>query len=513
MKKSPKIFIIISIVIILIWLSIGAYLLINNNAKNQELDEIVNNLDDVEINADEIDGDSVQAKIDILKKRLWLKWLIQDGDIHFQNEEYTRALSKYLQAIKESPDDQSIKNKIWNIYFKLHNYEQAYKYYSQIISYNQLDIHRAIRSLFYSVDLADNKVVFVLEELNKYELTKDEKFYYTNAIECTKSFVSCKDKFTQYFEELDGITNNNLSNTWSQITDNANDAEFFAELENIRTALQNYANFQYSDLSYQSALISGAFYQNRLYPIAITTATNTLKISPDYRPLIKIIARSNYEIWNYIEAKKFLIQYNNLWDNEAEVSYFLWIVHQKLREYTRSTIQMRKAESLWFENIIDIKRRLIYNYYQLWDHDKMLNIFNELMEEDIDNITSADISLAIFYNILYDNYEVAQNYTLEGLNKFPNSEVFYGYKWWLALQNENLTEEIFITIQEDLEKWLEINDKNPMISLTFWQLEEKKNNEQKAFIYYKKTISLDPSGEYAKLAEQKIAELNLEDNQ
>jgi hypothetical protein len=51
-------------------LSAGTYVLIYNNTKNQELEEIVNNLDDVEINADEIDGDSVQAKIDILKKRL-----------------------------------------------------------------------------------------------------------------------------------------------------------------------------------------------------------------------------------------------------------------------------------------------------------------------------------------------------------------------------------------------------------------------------------------------------------
>jgi len=32
-----------------------------------------------------------------------------------------------------------------------------------------------------------------------------------------------------------------------------------------------------------------------------------------------------------------------------------------------------------------------------------------------------------------------------------------------------------------------------MISLTFGQLEEIKEDKQKAFIYYKKTISLDPS--------------------
>ncbi len=515
-KNQKKIWWIIAGIILLLVVIIFIAMSFKYNQKIEEKQDLEQQLDDIEIIGDEIDGDSVQAKINILKKRLELKWLIQWGDLHFQNEEYTRALSKYLQAIKQSPDDESIKNKIWNIYFKLHKYDQAYKYYSQIKTYSQLDIHRALRSLFYSVELDGNKTIFVLEELNSYNLSEDEKFYYKTSIECTKSFVTCKDNFSAYFDALNGIQDDeNQDNSEETGTWNIQEHKvvFFPELENIRIALKNYENFQFSDLSYQSALISGAFYQNRLYPVAITTATNTLKISPDYRPLIKIIARSNYEIWNYIESKKFLIQYNNLWDNEPEVSYFLWIVHQKLREYTRSTIQMRKAESLGYENIIDIKRRLIYNYYQLWDHKKMLKIFDELMEENIENITSDDVSLAIFYNILYDNYDVAEKYTQKSLELFPENEVFLWYKSWLALQKEEINEEMIVQIEKDLQKAIELNGNNPMISLTFGQLEEIKEDTQKAFIYYKKTISLDPSWEYAKLAEKNIQELNLENNQ
>ncbi len=514
-KNSKKIWWIIAAIILLLIVIIFIVMNFKNNKKLEEQKTLEQQLDDVEISTDEIDWDSVQAKISILKKRLELKGLIQWGDLHFQNEEYTRALSKYLQAIKQSPEDESIKNKIWNIYFKLHKYQQAYKYYSQIKSYSQLDIHRAIRSLFYWVDLTGNKTLFVIEELNSYNLSEDEKFYYKTSIECTKSFVTCKDNFSAYFDTLNGVQEENQTEDWETGSWNIQEEKvvFFPELENIRIALQNYENFQFSDLSYQSALISGAFYQNRLYPVAITTATNTLKIAPDYRPLIKIIARSNYEIWNYIEAKKFLIQYNNLWDNEPEVSYFLWIVHQKLREYTRSTIQMRKAESLWYENIIDIKRRLIYNYYQLWDHEKMLNIFDELMEENPENISWDDASLAIFYHILYDEYEDAKKYTLASMELFSENEVFLWYNSWLALQKEEIDEAEITKVEDDLKKALELNSKNPMISLTYGQLEEVKEDKQKAFIYYKKTISLDPSGEYAKLAEKKIEELNLENNQ
>jgi hypothetical protein len=61
-----------------------------------------------------------------------------------------------------------------------------------------------------------------------------------------------------------------------------------------------------------------------------------------------------------------------------------------------------------------------------------------------------------------------------------------------------------------LQKWLAINDKNPMISLTLWQLEEKRGNIQKAFVYYKQTISLDKWGEYEKFAKQKLETLELD---
>ncbi len=114
---------------------------------------------------------------------------------------------------------------------------------------------------------------------------------------------------------------------------------------------------------------------------------------------------------------------------------------------------------------------------------------------------------------MYDNYEVAEKYTQKSLELFPENEVFLWYKSWLALQKEDINEEIISQIEEDLQKAIELNGNNPMISLTFGQLEEIKEDKQKAFIYYKKTISLDPSWEYAKLAEKKIEALNLENNQ
>lgn len=505
MNKKLKISITIFVILIIsiIWIFSGIFYFNDNKVKKNNIVNIAGN-DDQKSTNDSLILNDPQAQIDMLKKRLSFKWLIQDWDMHFQNKEYTRALVKYLDVNRKAPNDTSIINKIWNIYYTLNRYDQAYKYYSQIITYSQLDQNRAIKSLFFSEDLTLDNLDNLKEKVLLFDISKTEQFYYNNSLECIKDFYECREKFHQYFDNRE-----NPSEAWTWeilITDGI----IFDELENIKSAINNYENFQYDDLSYKSALISGAYFENWLYPIAIATSQDILRDSPDYRPLIKIIARSYYEMWKYVDAKKFLIQYNGLWDNEAEINYFLWIVHQKLREYTRSTIQFRKSLKLWFKNSLNVKRRLIFNYYQLGDFEKMLNVFSELINQGNDNITDQDISLAIFYNILYDQMDVAREFTSIGLQKFPENEVFYGYKGWILLQSELLTEKIFSDVDSLLQKWLAINNKNPMISLTFWQLEEKRNNKDKAFIYYKQTISLDQWWEYRKLAVKKLESLSIE---
>ena len=499
MKSKNKNITFIIILLLIIVTSIILYTISNSNIQKENTNLDIPQITEIA----EVDWDDVQNRIDTLKKRLSFKWLIQDWDIHFQNKEYTRALTKYIQVNKQNPTDQSIINKIWNIYFHLNKYSQSYKYFSQIKDYNQLNKHRALKALFYSEDIKWENIEKIKSEILTFELTKDEQFYYTNSLVCTVNYHDCRQNYQDYFDK---IKVNPESGTWELL-----DTWIitFQELINIQEAITNYKNFQLDDLSYKAALISWAYFQNELYPIAIETSKDTLINSPDYRPLIKIIAKSYYEMGEYIDAKKFLIQYNGLWDNEPEISYFLGIVHQKLREDTRSTIQLRKSIQLGFTRDLDVKRRLLFNYYQLGDTDKMLWIFQEIIRDNINEVTVQDMSLAIFYHILNDKNDKATIFTTFALKKFPENEVFYWYHGWLILQEENISDENLLKAEEVLQKWLAINNKNPMISLTLWQLEEKRGNMQKAFIFYKQTVSLDKGWEYEKFAKQKLEILKL----
>jgi hypothetical protein len=74
------------------------------------------------------------------------------------------------------------------------------------------------------------------------------------------------------------------------------------------------------------------------------------------------------------------------------------------------------------------------------------------MRDNIDTVTTQDMSLAIFYHILDNQNDKARIFTSFALKKFPENEVFYGYHGWLILQNENLNEESLQKADEVLQK-------------------------------------------------------------
>jgi hypothetical protein len=176
------------------------------------------------------------------------------------------------------------------VYFNLNKYDKASEYYSKIKNYNQLDINQSIKALLYSQDLKIDNLSYLSGEILSYNLSDEEQFYYTNSLTCVQDFKSCRVKYNEYFEsKVESIeTGSGEIQTQSSVT--------LPELLNIKSAIENYENFQLDDLSYKSALISGAYFQNELYPVAIATSKDTLITSPDYRPLIKIIAKSYYEM-------------------------------------------------------------------------------------------------------------------------------------------------------------------------------------------------------------------------
>lgn len=421
-----------------------------------------------------------QKKIETLRKRFSYKWLIISWDVHAKNSEYILALKNYLEVLKWNPNDEKIAKKIWDTYFSLGSFEKAYSYYSDIKDYINLDKDKVILTLLYSTDITIDNMDYIYSEIDSYEISEEKSFYYKNSISCLKDFHECKVARNEYFE---------------------NNEPTIKELIDIKEAIENYRNFKIQELYYKNALIIWAFFQNKLYSVAIDLWKNILKDRVWYKPILQIIWKSYYEIGEYNNAKKYLGDYyEQEWD-DVNAIYLLGITKMKLGDYLISNIFFDKALDIWYENPIDIKRKMIYNFYKLWESSKMLKMFKSIIEEE-ENTTVEDISLAIYYHIINDDITFAKDLSIKSIEKYPEEDLFYAYLWWIQKEEGEYDE-----ARINLKKSLSLDSNNPMSNFNMGLLEAINENTVLSKLYFKKTIKLDETGEYWKLAKEELEKL------
>lgn len=437
--------------------------------------------------------DSANDRLDTLRKRIELQWLITRWEMYFNNQEYTTALTQYLQVYNRIPNDNDTNLKIWDIYYNLKRFWRAYEFYSNIKNYPNLDRKKAIYSFLNTID-SKKSWSWELNEINR-EIDSlwfiwQENFYYKNSTICINDFSLCRLNFEEYFNKFDKTNNEKLS-WWEEIEN------LIEELQNIKNAFLTYENFKIDDLWYKSALVTWAFYVNWFYKIALETSKNILEENKWYKPILKIAAKSAYELWEYIEARDFLIEHNKLESNDAEVSYFLWRVYENLNEKVLSIIHFNRAISNWYNDIADIQRRLIFIYFELNDTDKMLKAFQDLIDSNNKNLNINDYNLAIYFHIINWDLETALKYSNIAKNKYSNSELFYWYYSWIMLQEENISISQERLIENNIKKALEINEENPMILMVKWIQESKKWNFEEALKFFRRAMENDKTKEYS----------------
>ncbi len=434
------------------------------------------------------EGDSetlLEQKIENLRNRLKLKWLIVRWDLFFENNQLPLALKNYLQVHKESPNDNTITKRLGDTYFEMNNFEKAYEYYKNLKE-GTIPKQHLILTLFYSKDL--NKIVdrkTLQKELKQMNLNEEEQIYYINSIECLEDFHICKQNFQDYFKENEKLKDKNLIS--------------------IKESIENYKNSKIWELYYKNALIIGEFYKNELYPVSIMLWQELLKEKKDYKPILQIIAKSQFNLWKYEESKITLSKYYSLDEDDAWMCFLLGVVNSKLQEYLLSNIYLNKAEENWYTPKIDVRRRLIYNYYLIWNTEKLLSDFRLLVKEEW--VESEDIQLAIYYHIINDELEFALQQSREWVELFPEDDMFYWYLWWILKEKKRYTE-----ADEILRKWQEINPRNPLILLNLWMLQQLQWDTGKSVAYFKKTIKINEDWEFWRMAKKQL-ELIMEEKQ
>lgn len=473
------------------WISIWFFSLIliiisififNNFQNKKDIKEInsntwINSEEKEELKKElEINPKKASSKIDWLKKKIRLKWLITKADMYFNENEYMIALIQYQKVLKDIPDNAEINVKVWDIYYKINKYKKANEYYSKVKNSKLLNKDKAIMSLINEKWVTKENIVELKNNINSFEISDEKKFYYTNSITCIVDYSLCRDSFQKYFEKYKNLETE--------------------ELKTMQKAFENFKNFKSDDLYYKAAFVTWAFYQNSLNYVALKTSENILKQKNNYLPIMKVAAKSAYEIWDFISAKKYLTEIKKIDADDPEISYFLARIYEKLNDKILALVNYKKALNDNYKDILDIKRRIIFIYFESDETKKMLEGFDDLLSTNSKDLNENDYSLSIYYNILNDKLEKAENYSKKAIEKFKESELFYWYHSWILLQDENISEKNLEIVEENLEKATKINRKNPMILMVKWIFELKNKNYSKALINLKSAYWQDSSWEY-----------------
>lgn len=424
------------------------------------------------------------SKVEIIKKRFALKWTLTRWDDYFSGKQPILALNEYLKAYRQSPWDSQIIKKIALTYFDLKRFKNAnnnFKEVKDILTQEEKD--KYILSLFYDLNMNSKEEIkkFSLE-LKSLNLPKDDLFYYTNSVICSINFHDCKVNYEEYFKNNLEITNQKLLS--------------------IKNAINDYNNLLINEIYYKNTLIIWSLFKEKLYPITNKLSLDILKEKPDYMPLLLIVWKGYYDLWDLENSKKYLEKYYSLDPKNVEITYILWEISFLLKDYLTSSLYLNSALKNWYTPKIDLQRKLAYNYYISWDRRSMLNVFWTLIEVDDSQATIDDFSLWIYYAILEKRTKTAVLWAEKWLKKFNNTswfEIFYWYLWWVNREEGKLEE-----AEKYLKTWLKINWQNPLILLNMWYLEASLEKYPLALVYLKKTISINWEWEFWELASKEI---------
>jgi len=421
-------------------------------------------------------------KLNTLRKRYSYKWLIMSWDMHMNNDEYILALQNYLEVLRWNTKDKQIIKKIGDTYFSMKKFDKAYLYYSKIKDYKSIDKNKAILSMLYWKELSSVNIPYFYKEIDSFNLSEEYNFYYKNSIFCLDDFHKCKLKFNEYFDKYN-----------SEID----------ELKNIKSSIDHYRNFQLQELYYKNTLMIWAFFENALYPISVKLWKDVLKNKPGYKSLLQIIAKSYYQLWQYNFAKKYLADYYALASDDLDAIYMIWVVKMKLKDYLISNIFFEKLLKKGYKNILDVKKNMIFNYYKLDDTKKMLSMFKSIVGEK--NVSSWDISLAIYYHIINWEIDYAKILTEKYIEIYPKYDMFYAYLGWIDKEKLDI-----VNAEINLKKALSLYPDNNLATFNMWLLEIIKWNNLVAKLYFKKTIKTDAKWEYWTLAQKELDKLSIQ---
>ncbi len=478
---NPKVLLSAGIALIIVWGGIWFWFFHWENIQDSKHSETYKENSWEKQNS--LSQEDIQTQMQIVRNRLALKGLIIQWDRYMQEWQTAIALKKYLDFYAQNPNDTLILKKIAKSYETMGKYENAIKYYNKIEVFDTESREAYLWILEKTLDFSQaTKTEFFLKEIQKFKLSSEDMFYYETSILCSYNFDECQKEFEDYF----------IAWVW---------VPGFLEsqkLKSIEQALQNYNNFQLTDEALKKAYIIWAWYANSFYSLSKETGKQILEEKTDYLSVIKIVAQSYFQIWEYANARKYLNMYNEKDSSDPWVQYLLGICNTKLKDFVLANIFFSNALKLDISDSLNVRRYMIQNFQEVGSYKKMLWVFRDILTEETD-YDAEDGSLAVYYHILHDETDTALRLTQELSERFPDETDFYTYHWWILRERWELD-----AAQDILMKWYEKDSQDAFLLLNLWYLKQDMWESSQALTLFKKILASQFQDEFYFAAQEEI---------
>lgn len=410
-----------------------------------------------------------------------VRWLVIKWDYYRRNWNNFLAIEKYIKALERESDNDKIRTKLADLYFEIWEYKQAFSNYYMLKNKNADATKKMLSSFVLSEkNIDDDSIKKLSFGINKMNVNTEIKDFYTISLSCYESFDSCRENFLSYFWEYDISTE---------------------DMQNIKKAFERYEKFQIWEEYFINSLIIWEIYKSWLYNLSAILSEKILVDKPNYTPILKIVWWSYFYLWDFEKARNNLKKYYKFSPKDSEIAFLLWEISSSLLDHSASNLYYNVALKNGYNPEEVVLRRLIYNYFILWNDNNLISSFARLLS--LPSANSDDFALWIYNSLTNSRLSLAREFIDKALVKFPDDVVFIAYNWWLLRLEWKLEE-----AEKILQEWAKKNPRNSLLTLNIAYLMQDTWNNVQAKIYFKRTITLNWDWEFWSLAKKELEKMS-----
>lgn len=390
--------------------------------------------------------------------------MISRAQLLEQNNFPTLAIAQYQEALNKDPSKFTPLFQIGKIYLRIGDYAKSESTFRTLISKDPSNVDAAVylgRSLLSQRKITDAKVIF-----NKITANTQVVKYYQGII-------------AAYFGEND-IAQSALNQSVSL----GGSDDLTKKANNFLAAYNEYKfNVDAPDI-HLKVLLARSFDQCGEYQMAIPLLFEVTKQKLDYRDAWILLGYAYLQTEKYSDAIEALERAKTLDPQNPDDLFYLGLGYYSMNNYQKAEEDLTQAKQYGFQPSILVDQKLAEVYLQLQNYPKSAASYETVL-----SLNSQDVNYYVkpIWIYLEKTHQPDKALALaeKAAKDHPNTAMGQNLMGWTLIYNKDLTK-----AEAHLKLAMALDPKLDATYLNLGLLFEKRNQPDKALVFYKKAHSL-----------------------